>query len=55
MHPAGKVIEARLQHLETHLEQENPILLSTVQSFRVLDTVAFRLGLLEGEIGRAHV
>ncbi|MCU7873540.1 MAG: dynamin family protein [Candidatus Thiodiazotropha sp. (ex Lucinoma borealis)] len=49
MHPAGKVIEARLQHLETHLEQENPILLSTVQSFRVLDTVAFRLGLLEGD------
>lgn len=49
MHPAGKVIEARLQHLETHLEQENPILLSTVQSFRQLDTVAFRLGLLEGD------
>lgn len=49
MHPAGKVIEARLQHLETHLEQENPILLSTVQSFRQLDAVAFRLGLLEGD------
>ncbi|MET0028891.1 MAG: dynamin family protein [Candidatus Thiodiazotropha sp.] len=49
MHPAGQVIEARLQHLETHLEQENPILLSTVQSFRVLDAVAFRMGLLEGD------
>ncbi|MBT3046970.1 MAG: dynamin family protein [gamma proteobacterium symbiont of Ctena orbiculata] len=49
MHPAGQVIEARLQHLETHLEQENPILLSTVQSFRQLDEVAFRLGLLEGD------
>jgi GTPase SAR1 family protein len=49
MHPAGQVIEARLQHLETHLEQENPILLSTVQSFRVLDDVAFRLGLLSGD------
>jgi GTPase SAR1 family protein len=49
MHPAGQVIEARLQHLETHLEQENPILLSTVQSFRQLDAVAFRLGLLEGD------
>ncbi|MCG8488991.1 MAG: dynamin family protein [Chromatiales bacterium] len=49
MHPAGQVIEARLQHLETHLEQENPILLSTVQSFRVLDSVAFRMGLLEGD------
>jgi GTPase SAR1 family protein len=49
MHPAGQVIEARLQHLETHLEQENPILLSTVQSFRVLDDVAFRMGLLSGD------
>ena len=49
MHPAGQVIEARLQHLETHLEQENPILLSTVQSFRVLDSVAFRMGLMEGD------
>ena len=49
MHPAGQIIEARLQHLETHLEQENPILLKTVQSFRVLDGVAFKLGLLEGD------
>ena len=49
MHPAGQVIEARLQHLESHLEQENPILLSTVQSFRILDDVAFRLGLLSGD------
>ncbi|MET0045067.1 MAG: dynamin family protein [Candidatus Thiodiazotropha sp. 6PLUC3] len=49
MHPAGQVIEARLKHLETHLEQENPILLSTVQSFRVLDAVAFRMGLMEGD------
>lgn len=49
MHPAGQIIEARLQHLESHLEQENPILLKTVQSFRVLDGVAFRLGLLDGD------
>jgi GTPase SAR1 family protein len=49
MHPAGQVIESRLQHLETHLEQENPILLSTVRSFRTLDDVAFRLGLLQGD------
>ncbi len=49
MHPAGQVIESRLQHLETHLEQENPILLSTVRSFRTLDDVAFRLGLLSGD------
>jgi GTPase SAR1 family protein len=49
MHPAGQVIEARLQHLERHLEQENPILLNTVRSFRTLDEVAFRLGLLSGD------
>ncbi len=49
MHPAGQVIESRLQHLESHLEQENPILLSTVRSFRTLDDVAFRLGLLSGD------
>lgn len=49
MHPAGQIIENRLQHLESHLEQENPILLKTVQSFRVLDGVAFRLGLLDGD------
>ncbi|MDJ0806348.1 MAG: dynamin family protein [Gammaproteobacteria bacterium] len=49
MHPAGQIIEARLQHLESHLEQENPILLKTVQSFRILDGVAFKLGLLEGD------
>ncbi|MGD8909067.1 MAG: dynamin family protein [Chromatiales bacterium] len=49
MHPAGQVIESRLQHLETHLEQENPILLNTVRSFRILDRVAFRLGLLSGD------
>ncbi len=49
MHPAGQVIEARLKHLETHLEQENPILLSTIKSFRILDDVAFRMGLLSGD------
>lgn len=49
MHPAGQVIETRLQHLEKHLEQENPILLNTVRSFRTLDDIAFRLGLLHGD------
>ncbi len=49
MHPAGQIIEARLQHLESHLEQENPILLRAVQSFRILDGVAFKLGLLSGD------
>ncbi|WP_456380611.1 dynamin family protein [Thiolapillus sp.] len=41
------IINNRLKHLETHLEQENPILLSAVQSFRGLDHVAYRMGLLD--------
>ncbi|KRT54866.1 Dynamin family [endosymbiont of Ridgeia piscesae] len=49
MHPAGKIIESRLQHLETHLEQENPVLLETVKSFRTLDEIGFKLGLLAGD------
>jgi len=44
--PAGQLIEYRLQQLEKHLEQENPVLLQTVQSFRALDKVAYRMGLL---------
>ena len=47
MHPAADVVEQRLKNLETHLERENPVLLSTVQSFRLLDRVAHRMGLLE--------
>jgi len=47
MSVSAQVIEQRLQHLERHLEQENPVLLKTVQSFRQLDKVAHRLGLLE--------
>lgn len=47
MHSAADVVERRLKHLETHLEQENPILLNTVQSFRTLDRIAYRMGLLE--------
>ncbi len=46
---AGPVIETRLKHLEEHLEQENPVLLTTVQSFRELDTVAYRMGLFDPE------
>jgi len=45
MRGAGPVIETRLKHLEAHLEQENPVLLTTVQSFRELDAVAYRMGL----------
>ena len=45
----GSVIESRLKSLEGHLAQENPVLLHAVQSFRALDTVAYRLGLLPKE------
>jgi len=40
------VIINRLQSLENHLRQENPVLLSAVGSFRELDRVAYRMGLL---------
>jgi len=47
MNTAGRLIEGRLKHLETHLEQENPVLLKTVQSFKKLDRIAYRTGLLK--------
>jgi len=47
MHLAADVVEQRLENLETHLQQENSVLLGTVQSFRVLDRVAYSMGLLE--------
>ncbi len=46
---ASPIIENRLKHLETHLQQENPVLLNTVQSFRLLDKIAYKLGLLDKE------
>lgn len=49
MRGAGPVIETRLKHLEAHLEQENPVLLTTVQSFRELDSIAYRMGLFDPE------
>jgi GTPase SAR1 family protein len=49
MSPAADLVEQRLKNLEVHLEQENPVLLSTVQSFRALDRVAHGMGLLEQE------
>ncbi len=36
MNPATDAVAQRLKNLESHLAQENPILLSTVQSFRAL-------------------
>jgi GTPase SAR1 family protein len=47
--PTADLIAQRLNNLETHLEQENPVLLSTVQSFRALDKVAYGMGLLKDE------
>lgn len=46
MPPATDAVEQRLKNLESHLAQENPVLLSTVQSFRALDKVAHAMGLL---------
>ncbi|MCB1738240.1 MAG: dynamin family protein, partial [Gammaproteobacteria bacterium] len=46
MASASKAIEKRLQSLEAHLEQENPVLLNVVRSFRELDRVAYGMGLL---------
>ena len=39
-------IEQRISTLEEHLEQENPLLLDVVKSFRELDKIAYRLGVL---------
>jgi len=47
MSPAADITKTRLKNLETHLEQENPVLLQAVQSFRQLDKVAYKMGLLE--------
>lgn len=44
---ADPIIEQRLQKLEHHLKGENPILLSAVKSYRELDRVGYRLGLLD--------
>jgi GTPase SAR1 family protein len=47
MSPAAELTDSRLKSLEKHLEQENPVLLQTVQGFRDLDKVAYRMGLLD--------
>ena len=46
MPPTTDAVEQQLKNLESHLAQENPVLLSTVQSFRALDKVAHAMGLL---------
>lgn len=45
--PPSDAVEQQLKNLESHLAQENPVLLSTVQSFRALDKVAHAMGLLD--------
>lgn len=44
--PTADVINLRLNSLEKHLDQENPVLLNAVRSFRELDKVAHGMGLL---------
>ena len=44
---AADSVQQRLNDLEAHLEQENPILLNAVQSFRALDQVAYEMALLK--------
>ncbi len=46
---AGKTIKQRLKSLEQHLKQENPVLVSAVQSYRQLDQVGRALGILDTE------
>ncbi len=43
------LIKQRLKNLETHLRQENPVLLDVVPAFCELDKVAYRMGLLPAD------
>jgi GTPase SAR1 family protein len=42
-------IDSRINSLETHLQEENDVLHEVVQSFRDLDKIAYKLGILEPE------
>ena len=46
---SSSAIEQRISMLEAHLKQEHPLLLDVVKSFRKLDKVAYRLGILSRE------
>jgi len=46
-HVTPRSIRQHIRRLQAHLAKENPILLDVVKSFRTLDGVAYRLGLLE--------
>jgi len=41
------IIDERLRKLESHIEQEIPILSGVIQSFQVLDQIGYRMGLLD--------
>jgi hypothetical protein len=47
MFGADSAINQRLQNLESHLREENPVLLDALGSYRELDRIAYRMGLLE--------
>ncbi len=49
MFQSRKTIEKRLRKLEKHLKQENPILIDAVKSFRELDAIAWRMGLIAAD------
>ena len=49
MSGAGKAIKQRLRSLEEHLQQENPVLVAAVESYRQLDQVGRAMGLLDSE------
>ena len=42
-----KSIRERLSKLETHLNNENPLLVDVVSRFKKLDTIAYKMGLLD--------
>ena len=42
-----KSIRERLEKLESHLNNENPLLLDVVSRFKKLDTIAYKMGLLD--------
>jgi hypothetical protein len=47
MPSTAEAVQERMHELELHLEQENPVLLSAVQSFRAIDRVAYGTKLLD--------
>ncbi len=49
MFQSRKTIEKRLRKLEKHLKQENPVLIDAVKSFRELDGIAWRMGLIDAD------